>query len=473
VHLHLDILWIQGAFHFFLFALCGALLLAGFLFSLRGEKLTRSINEPIEDLLKRMEMLSENAASPALEKILLEAAPPSHLREIRQLSRGFEKMTLQIASAFQKQEKALQKEQEMAQRLNSILNTTVELTEAISSGSGDLFDTALKNAISLVPEAEHGAITAIEKNLCQFRAAHYAEKTPRLQSLLFPHSRENATSSEILRGKNYMETLSPSFNEVIREKLAKQMPASRDTLVKPLFFGTQCAGELILSIPEGSPHAAFSSESLRSAEAIGNGFAAFLGLEKFIKSQELFQKELFLAFAGILETHDSYTQGHSESVALLGAQTAKALGLQEKEVQKTYWAGLVHDIGKILIPREILNKPGALSSEEYELIKQHPALGHSVLTKTQRLEEVAPFVLHHHERWDGAGYPEGLRREGIPHIARILAVADAWDAMTSNRAYRQALSRETARQEILLGKETQFDPQVVDAFLPLIETPLL
>ena len=139
--------------------------------------------------------------------------------------------------------------------------------------------------------------------------------------------------------------------------------------------------------------------------------------------------------------------------------------------QKTYWAGLVHDIGKILIPKEILNKPSSLSPEEYAVIQEHPALGYTMLTKAERLEGIAPFVLHHHERWDGRGYPNCLQGNDIPLISRILSVADAWDAMTSSRSYRQALSEDIARREILLGRETQFDPQVVDAFFSIQKNP--
>jgi HD-GYP domain-containing protein (c-di-GMP phosphodiesterase class II) len=228
------------------------------------------------------------------------------------------------------------------------------------------------------------------------------------------------------------------------------------------------AGELIVSIPENSPYAAFSDKSLRVMEAFGNVLAAFFGMDGFIKSQELFQKELLMTITGILETHDAYTQGHSESVALLGGQIARALDLPERQVQQTYWAGLVHDIGKILIPKEILNKPSSLTPEEYALIQEHPALGYAMLNKAERLQEIAPFVLHHHERWDGKGYPQGLGKEEIPEISRILAVADTWDAMTSNRSYRQALPEDVARKEILRGKGTQFDPRMVDLFFSVL-----
>ena len=473
VHLQIDSLWPQRIFLFVL-TLSGSLFLAGFLFSLQGKGLVRGIREPLETILEKMDFLSKHKGSPDLDRLFSAPVAPSGIEEMQQLFRGFEKMTLQMTSAFAEQEEALRKERETARRLDKILNATMDLTEAISSNSESFPATALKSAISLVPEAEYGAITEIDKNLCQFRAVYNPSGKENLQPerLLFPHSRERESTPAILQEKSYADTLSSSLSDTIRTKLQNQLPLSRETLVKPLFFGTQCAGELILGISEGSSHKSFSKQSLRAVEALGNTLVAFLGLGNFIKSQELFQKELLLTITGILEAHDPYTQGHSESVAFLGAQIARTLDFSEKEIQKTYWAGLVHDIGKILIPKEILNKPSALSSEEYTLIQEHPALGHAMLIKTERLEEIASFVLCHHERWDGKGYPQGLEKETIPPIARILSIADAWDAMTSERSYRKALPREKALEEISRGRGTQFDPQVAEAFLSLLESPL-
>ena len=472
VHLHLDVLWIQKLFHIALATLSGALLLAGTLFSLRGKKLALAIKKPVEDLLFRMQLLSEHAEHANLKEMFLKEKPFSEILEVQQLSQGFDTMALQVRDAFLKQERALRGEHDVTQRLNKVLESTLELTEVIASKSGTLFSTALKNAISLVPEAEYGAITQIEEGICHFRAIHSSSGyAPLDRVILFPHSRDGGASFGTLRKRHYADTLPSSLNAEIRTKIFDAIPSSRETLVKPLFFGTQCAGELILSIPEGSRHSEFSQESLYITEALGNGLAAFLGLDSFIKSQELFQKELLMTITGILETHDAYTQGHSESVAFLGGRIARALNLPEKDVQKTYWAGLVHDIGKILIPKEILNKPSSLSPEEYAVIQEHPALGYTMLTKAERLEGIAPFVLHHHERWDGRGYPNCLQGNDIPLISRILSVADAWDAMTSSRSYRQALSEDIARREILLGRETQFDPQVVDAFFSIQKNP--
>ena len=469
VHVRLNTLWIQKALSLFLLALLGVLLVLGFMLSLRGKRGTLRESEPLRKLLQEMESLSEHAGKTPLGPLLPKEKFSSHIVEFDKLSQGFEIMALHIDSSFQEQERALRREQDMARRLNSILDTTVKLTKAVSSESEALFLTALRSAVSLIPEAEYGAITSIEKNICRFRAIHSDGQTKEPNNLVFSHTRKYGEGATLLCAQNYTDTLASSLEENLKKKILEQLPSARQTLVKPLFFGTQCVGELMVSIPENSPGKTFSLDSLRTMEALGNNLTAFLGLEHFINSQDLFQKELLLTITGILETHDAYTQGHSESVALVGSRIARQLGLSKEEVEQTYWAGLVHDIGKILIPKEILNKPTPLSPEEYALIQEHPLLGCTMLSKMERLEKIAPFVLSHHEYWNGKGYPYNLEGEEIPLISRILSVADAWDAMTSNRSYREALSEEVACGEILAGKGTQFDPRVVEAFFSVMK----
>lgn len=167
----------------------------------------------------------------------------------------------------------------------------------------------------------------------------------------------------------------------------------------------------------------------------------------------------------VLDARDPYTLGHSARVASLAKDIASALGLPEPEQDIIESAALLHDIGKVAIQDDILFKNGALTDEEFARMREHPERGAQMIRPVGFLRNVQEIVRHHHERYDGRGYPHGIAGNAIPLGARIIAVADAWDAMTLERAYRPALSLEQAVEQLRLGRGTQFDPNIVDVFL--------
>lgn len=185
-------------------------------------------------------------------------------------------------------------------------------------------------------------------------------------------------------------------------------------------------------------------------------------------SRRLFQ-ETVLALAKTIDAKDEYTRGHSERVAKYARQLAKLVGADPEHQEQIYQMGLLHDIGKIGIPGLIINKTGRLTDQEYSVIKSHTTIGSGILRMIEEFPELAVGACSHHERFDGRGYPNGLRGEAIPLAARIIAVADAYDAMTSTRSYRAALSQEHVRAEIEKGKGSQFDPRMADLMLMLID----
>jgi len=166
-----------------------------------------------------------------------------------------------------------------------------------------------------------------------------------------------------------------------------------------------------------------------------------------------------------LSGHDRYTGGHSARVAHYAKLVARHLGLNATEVELVGTAALVHDIGKVGVPTEVLSKTGSLNDAEYALIRLHPTLGATILSTLPGMEEVIPIVLHHHERWDGRGYPSGLSGLDIPLAARIIFVVDAFDAMTTNRPYGEVRTHEEAIEEIDRCAGQQFDPLVTEAFI--------
>lgn len=186
-------------------------------------------------------------------------------------------------------------------------------------------------------------------------------------------------------------------------------------------------------------------------------------VNQIIESTDLTIEQVVKSFILSIEAKDSYTFGHSERVSRYALGLAQLLPQfqDEQRLKSLRLSGLLHDIGKINLPESILTKNTKLTEEEYELVKTHPIVGNRMVDKISTLGSLKPGVLHHHERWDGKGYPAGLREEEIPLEARILAIADAFDAMTSSRAYREPLSFQDAYKNLLLGRGTQFDPKLI------------
>ncbi len=177
------------------------------------------------------------------------------------------------------------------------------------------------------------------------------------------------------------------------------------------------------------------------------------------------------ALAEAIDAKDLYTRGHSERVGVYACKLARELGLARELIERIYFAGLLHDVGKIGIPDHIIAKPGRLTADEYAEIKRHPEIGARILEPVSFLEDVVPCVRHHHEWYDGSerGYPKQLRAEQIPFPSRVILVADTFDAMTTDRPYRKALPLESVVAELHKFSGSQFDPRCVDAFLHLLD----
>jgi len=171
--------------------------------------------------------------------------------------------------------------------------------------------------------------------------------------------------------------------------------------------------------------------------------------------------DIIESLVAALEAKDTYTSGHSERVADMSYELSKGLGIRGTELEDIDIAAHLHDIGKIGVPDKVLNKNGKLLPHEWEYIKMHPRIGFNILSKSKRLKYISKIVLYHHERWDGKGYPQGLSGIDIPLGARIIAVCDSIDAMTSDRPYRKAMSFDECINEIITNTGLMFDPVVV------------
>lgn len=207
---------------------------------------------------------------------------------------------------------------------------------------------------------------------------------------------------------------------------------------------------------DSTPHGALDSLRLKQVE----------------EQVTVLRSSVICAFNQLLDLKDLNTGVHSTRLAEWGLRVGQELGLDESQLQNLEVAALLHDIGKVGVPDSILRKPGKLDEEEYALMKKHPEYGWAVLRMLPGFERAALDILHHHETFDGKGYPAGLRETEIPIVSRIVCVIDAFDAMVSSRPYRKGLPHEEAVRRLILASGTQFDPVVVQGFLSFAQSEM-
>jgi putative nucleotidyltransferase with HDIG domain len=212
----------------------------------------------------------------------------------------------------------------------------------------------------------------------------------------------------------------------------------------------------------------FDFDDLLYADTIAAAIGAALHRSKLYAELEGTFMRTLAVLSDALEAKDSYTAAHAREVAELAVRVGRSLGMGADDLRRLSYAALLHDIGKIAVRTEILQKPGPLDPDEYEEMKAHTVVGAEMLERIPYFAGVHPLVRSSHERWDGAGYPEGLEREEIPLGARVICACDAFHAMTSDRPYRQAMDHGDAVEELRRSSGTHFDPEVVDALVALL-----
>ncbi len=213
----------------------------------------------------------------------------------------------------------------------------------------------------------------------------------------------------------------------------------------------------------------FNEEDMGLLQALANQAAVAIENAKLYENLRQFFLNTVKTLAAAIETKDIYTRGHSERVTEFSLLIAKEMGFSDKEMENVRLAAILHDIGKIGVDESILRKPAKLTNEEFAEVKKHPTNGVKILESIPELKEIIPAMKHHHERYDGNGYPDGLAGKNIPYIARIISIADTFDAMSSDRPYRKGLPFETCIEEIRRCAGTQFDPDITETAISAIE----
>lgn len=245
------------------------------------------------------------------------------------------------------------------------------------------------------------------------------------------------------------------------------MPTGRSSLCVPLIVKEHAIG--VLSVSEKLSGEIFDDNDLSLLVTLASQISIALHNARLYEDLEASYLSAVRALANSLDAKDTYTRGHSERVAAFSVEIGRRMKLDVETIKNLQIGALLHDIGKIGISENIINKPSRLTADEYELIKTHPVRGANIIEPASFLREKVPLIKHHHERFDGKGYPDGLNGDNIPLLARIVCVADSWDAMTSKRAYRSVVPKEQAVQELLKCAGTQFDPKIVASFMEVLQ----
>ena len=249
---------------------------------------------------------------------------------------------------------------------------------------------------------------------------------------------------------------------------AELLNVSLEILAAPIKLKASLAG--ILYIINFKTKKTFQTGDMRLLTSLAEQISMVITNAELYQNLKNFLLNVIKTLAYSIEAKDAYTKGHSERVSTLVKMIAEAMDLSPGEKETLNWAAMLHDIGKIGVPERILNKEGELTQEEFLYIKEHPEKGYMILKPIEQLSESLSAIRHHHERYDGTGYPSGLKGKEIPLYARVIAIADMYDAMTSRRSYRAHISHEDAIAEIVNVKGKQLDPELVEIFLKKSES---
>lgn len=363
------------------------------------------------------------------------------------------------------------KNQELEEARKKILKTIeivanlpfFEITEK------DFFARILDLALEIIPKARYGSVLLLG-NDGKGRLVVLRGHDERLTGFTF----EKQDLLAVEEARILKNVLDPERPFTSRENLQKLLTLSSpiaESLIVPLRWEGQLFGQLDLDIPLGSTDH-FTDTDVETMKNFARVCDAFHALRVYARKEETFLEKLLNVLMKALEYHDRYTRSHSETSAFYALQIAHRLHLGPEVTKQLYWATFIHDVGKIFIPQEILSKPDKLSEEEYRLIKLHPLKSEELIRGVEGLEDIATIIRHHHERWDGTGYPDGLRGEEIPLPSRIIAVVDAFEAMTSDRPYRRALGIDEAITELRRAGGTQFDPVIAKIMATILEEEL-
>jgi response regulator RpfG family c-di-GMP phosphodiesterase len=388
-----------------------------------------------------------------LESIRQAGSQIRHRKEVRNKAENYEKATEDLDKTWQE----LQSHVVALDQVHSVIGKIHQ-----SVGLDNILNEILAHLTHLL-NCEHAIVSFTDDN------RHYSRSHTRSD---LPHSIRCSITSEqieLVPVREWLDRTSAWIENEPRNGVCKALSIYgievKNILVTPLIQDGKSMGVLV-GINKGG---GFTDHDKFMVNMVGSIAVMAIFNNGLIDQLKHLFKSTIASLMKTIDAKDSYTCGHTSRVSAYTQIICRELGWSESELEQAFTGTQFHDIGKIGIPDEVLNKKGKLTASEYELMKKHVDIGYEILKDIPQLGSMLDYVLCHHERWDGRGYPCGLVAEEIPLAGRVVCVADSYDAMCSNRSYRNALSQEQAIAELERGSGTQFDPNIVDIFIPMVK----
>ncbi|MFW5686810.1 MAG: HD domain-containing phosphohydrolase, partial [Halanaerobium sp.] len=435
-----------------------------------GEQIWLNMNAQITDRNKDGTFIIEGFVFDISEKKKYELELKRKKEELSAYNQQLQAYNEEITAMNEELESSFNELEKLNNRFEKMISLVSDIDNLNTISENEFLSKILQQAVEIVPEADYGSVYTFGDQYVEyidcvgFELEVLKEQEIKNEAFYNYDSAIGTITAAELKNRNEKHMNDQDLENLKEESLNK----IKETMYLDLELNGSKQAGISLDIKADSPKI-FTDSSKKIFNAFYNIASSFYKLKEYSTLQNNFTREIISSTIKMLEMYDLYTRGHSENVAELAAKIAEEMELEPKWVDDIYWAGLVHDLGKMLIPLEILNKEGKLTKTEYEVIKEHPVLGANVLSSSDSLKHIAKFVRHHHERWDGDGYPDGIKGEEIPLESQILCAADAWDAMRSKRTYREPLSFNHALAEIRDNKGIQFAPEVAEALINILE----
>jgi len=356
---------------------------------------------------------------------------------------------------------------EISTAYSEILNFSLESNISSFNSEYNFLKSTFHLFYDLINEADYGSIYIIQDNKVKYIDA-IGHNIEILKSYSYDANYFELPNDKISIINNIQQKY--LANEIIPENIIAFKKATKP-VNSTLIFQTEIDENKAIGIAfdiKSTSSLSFSELSKIKIEAFRNIVKFYYQNDELYKLKKSINTDIAYSLTNLLQIHDKYTKGHSEEVANLAILVGKNLGLNNNDLEILFISSLLHDIGKTLIPIEILNKKDRLTDFEFNIIKEHPVIGYEATKNLKYLSSISNYILYHHEKYDGTGYPNGISGKEIPLFSRIITVVDSYSAMTAERPYRNSMAKEEAIKEIIKCKNTHFDPLITDVFIKIL-----